>query len=78
MIERGLNMSKQENLLRTRTDKELLEGWKLISSQPMTEEIPIVRGWYMDEIERRFPKEFNQWLESETCEDDEIIQLINL
>ena len=71
-------MSKQENLLRTRTDKELLEGWKLISSQPMTEEIPIVRGWYMDEIERRFPKEFDQWLESETCEDDEIIQLINL
>ena len=78
MIERGLNMSKQENLLKTRTDKELLEGWKLISSQPMTEEIPIVRGWYMDEIERRFPKEFDNWLESEDCEDKELRKYLNL
>ena len=71
-------MSKQENLLRTRTDKELLKGWEIICLQDKSIEKATVKGWYMDEIERRFPKEFDQWLESETCEDDEIIQLINL
>ena len=71
-------MTKQQQLLKSRTDKELLEGWKLISLQPMSEEMPIIRGWYMDEIERRFPVEFDKWLESETCEDEEIIQLINI
>ena len=62
-------MSKQENLLRTRTDKELLEGWEIICLQGKSIEKATVKGWYMDEIERRFPKEFNNWLESEDCED---------
>ena len=71
-------MTKQENLLSSRTDKELIEGWEIICLQDKSIEKATVKGWYMDEIERRFPKEFDQWLESETCEDDEIIQLINL
>jgi len=71
-------MSKQENLLRTRTDKELLEGWEIICLQDKSIEKATVKGWYMDEIERRFPKEFNNWLESEDCEDKELRKYLNL
>ena len=71
-------MTKQENLLRTRTDKELLEGWEIICLQDKSIEKATVKGWYMDEIERRFPKEFNNWLESEDCEDKELRKYLNL
>lgn len=71
-------MNKQQQLLATRTDKELIEGWEHVSALPMSEEIPTIRGWYMDEIEKRFPKEYDNWLESETCEDEELRKYLNL
>lgn len=71
-------MTKQENLLSSRTDKELIEGWEIICLQDKSIEKATVKGWYMDEIERRFPKEFNNWLESEDCEDEELRKYLNL
>ena len=71
-------MTKQENLLSSRTDKELIEGWEIICLQDKSIEKATVKGWYMDEIERRFPKEFNNWLESEDCEDKELRKYLNL
>lgn len=32
--------------------------------------ISTVRGWLMDEIERRFPEKFVLWLVSNECEDE--------
>ena len=71
-------MTKQENLLSSRTDKELIEGWEIICLQDKSIEKATVKGWCMDEIERRFPKEFNNWLESEDCEDEELRKYLNL
>ena len=71
-------MTKQEILLSTRTNKELIEGWELICLQDKSIEKATVKGWYMDEIEKRFPKEFNTWLESETCEDEELRMYLGL
>ena len=74
-------MSKEKilvELLGSRTNKELIEGWEMVSKMPMSEEIPIIRDWYMEEIEKRFPKEFDEWLESETCEDEELRKYLNL
>lgn len=71
-------MSKQETLLSSRTNEELIEGWEMVSKMPMSEEIPTIRGWYMDEIEKRFPKEYDNWLESETCEDEELRMYLGL
>ena len=71
-------MTKQENLLSSRTDKELIEGWEIICLQDKSIEKATVKGWYMDEIEKRFPKEFNNWLESEPCEDEELRMYLGL
>ncbi len=65
-------------LLGSRTNKELIEGWEMVSKMPMSEEIPTIRGWYMEEIEKRFPEEYDNWLESETCEDLELREYLGL
>ena len=36
--------------------------------------IPTVRGWIMDELERRNPDAFNAWLDSEPCEDRDLFR----
>lgn len=27
--------------------------------------VSIMRGWYMDEIEKRYPQEFDKWLDTD-------------
>lgn len=38
--------------------------------------ISTVRGWLMDEIERRFPEKFVAWLVSNECEDENLRKFI--
>lgn len=38
--------------------------------------ISTVRGWLMDEIDRRFPKKFVVWLVSNECEDENLRKFI--
>ena len=38
--------------------------------------ISTVRGWLMDEIERRFPEKFEAWLDSNECEDGDLRKFI--
>ena len=40
-------------------------------------EIPTVRGWIMDELESRNPEAFDKWLDSENCEDEELVKYFN-
>jgi hypothetical protein len=47
-----------------------LTAEKLIESFELTEgrkerEIPLVRGWLMDEMERRDPEAFDAWIEGD-------------
>lgn len=50
-------------MLSERTDAELIRDWQTIDALPVKGNIPTVRGWLLDEIERRFPAEFDAWLE---------------
>lgn len=52
-------------LLSLRSTKDLVEDFIFAGFMEMTPEVPIVRGWIMDELQRRNPKAFNAWLDSE-------------
>lgn len=54
---------------------ELCNIWECTESINAPE-IPTVRGWLMDELERRNPKGFNSWLESDTPEDCQLRQFL--
>lgn len=64
--------NKAMELIAKQTDKQLIEQWILIDSKPMSQEVATVRGWLMDEIEKRFPEEFDLWMEC--CEEDDDIR----
>ena len=56
---------------------EILEAWESTTKRTEPwENIVTVRGWLMDEIERREPEAFNEWLEMEAPEDSDIRKLI--
>ena len=62
---------KAKELLEKATTEQLLTQWEL-TSICNDENIPTVRGWLMEELEKRNPKGFNEWLESECPEDSEL------
>lgn len=51
---------------------KLLDLWELTSAALETPELATVRGWLMDEIERRSPKGFDRWLDQDAPEDSEL------
>ena len=53
------------NRLASRTTAQLILDWELTEALPMTPELPIVRGWIMDEFEHRDQKAFDAWSEDE-------------
>jgi len=36
---------------------------------------PTLRGWFMDELEKRFPDQFDKWLDSD-CRDEDLRKFI--
>lgn len=44
--------------------ERLLYLWEMTTTNS-DHNIPAVRGWLMDEIERRFPEAFEKWLDSD-------------
>lgn len=44
--------------------KQLLGLWELIECMEYSSELPIVRGWLMDELEVRDPDGFDRWMDS--------------
>ena len=46
------------------SDKQLFDYWDMTTTAT-GEHIPTVRGWLMDEIERRFPEAFDKWLDGD-------------
>ena len=56
---------KARSRLANRTNEQLILDWELTEALPMTPELPTVRGWIMDEFERREQKAFDAWSEDE-------------
>lgn len=65
-------MTKQQALITSRTNAQLVQDWVAIETLKMSKEVAMVRGWLMDEIEKRFPVEFDKWMEN--CMDDDNIE----
>lgn len=57
--------------LRTMTDDQLLTAWEF-TEHLEDPQCPTIRGWLMDEIERRYPVDFNAWLDQDAPEDSQL------
>lgn len=55
---------KAIKLIASRTTEQLIQTWEL-TSIANDENIPTVRGWIMNELEKRDPEGYNAWLESD-------------
>lgn len=57
--------------LRAMTDDQLLTAWE--STEYLRHpQCPTIRGWLMDEIERRYPVDFNAWFDQDAPEDSQL------
>ena len=66
--------------LQTRTTRQLIE--QLILSGKMIDagtdpEMYTVRGWLLDELERRDPKAMDAFLESDSWDDEDLLKFYN-
>ena len=66
-------MTKVQILLAGRTNNQVITDWivldELCTVDGVTQERAIARGWIMDEIEKRWPVEFDQWIENSAIDD---------
>lgn len=66
---------KAEAMIKGLSTEALLEYW-MMTSTINDPGIPTVRGWIMDEIEARFPEQYDRWLESEDCTDEALVRAV--
>lgn len=52
--------------------QQLLSAFETTKFLSYSPELPITRGWLMDELEKRNPAAFNAWLDSEAPEDSNL------
>jgi hypothetical protein len=55
---------KARDMIAKRTTYELIADWEESDNRPMTETLPIVRGWLLDELEKRDKPSFDRWMDS--------------
>ena len=71
-------MTRAEELARKKiaaqSTEQLLDQWELTEHMEGPN-VPTMRGWYMDELEKRFPEQFDRWLE-ESNEDGDLRRYI--
>lgn len=71
-------MTRAEELARkmiaAHSTEQLLDQWELTEHMEGSN-VPTMRGWYMDELENRFPEQFDRWLE-ESNEDGDLRRYI--
>ena len=60
---------KARELISKLSLEQLLDEWEL-TSVINDSHIPTVRGWLMDELEKRNPEAFDKWLDSYTSDED--------
>lgn len=66
-----MTMTEMKEILENATLDDLLDEWEL-TSKIRTPEIATVRGWLMDELEKRNPEGFNAWLDQDEPEDNDL------
>lgn len=65
---------RARNLIGSLATSQLLDQWES-TSDIADPNIPTVRGWLMDELEKRFPEQFDAWMDSD-CRDEELRKFI--
>ena len=65
---------RARNLIGSLTTAQLLDQWEATTT--MTDpNTSTLRGWFMDELEKRFPDQFDKWLDSD-CRDEDLRKFI--
>jgi hypothetical protein len=55
-----------KNFIATLDIKRILDLFEMTETETMNDPaVSIKRGWYMDEIEKRYPQEFDKWLDTD-------------
>lgn len=54
---------KARKLIEGRTTEQLITDFETTENLN-TPEVPMIRGWYMDELEKRDPEAFEAWIDS--------------
>ena len=67
--------AKAREIISKLSKKDLIFQWELTTISE-DDHIGIVRGWLMDEFERRYPEGYNKWLSLEFPEDEELKNFI--
>lgn len=49
--------------------KTLIDLWEATESAPFSQGLATMRGWLMDELERRNPEGFSSWLDQDAPND---------
>lgn len=63
------------NLISKLKTEQLLEQWEMTTT--MTDPgTSTVRGWLMDELEKRNPEGFDRWLDDDECNDEDLRKFI--
>ena len=62
---------KAREMISNLTLGELLDEWELTTTNN-SPEISTVRGWLMDELEKRNPEAFEKWLDEDYPEDSDL------
>lgn len=56
--------ARARKLISTRSIEDLVRDFE-VTEVLNTPEIPMVRGWYMDELEKRDSEAFEKWIDSD-------------
>lgn len=65
---------RARNLIESLATSQLLDQWEMTTT--MTDpNTSTLRGWFMDELEKRFPDQFDKWLDSD-CRDEDLRKFI--
>ena len=56
-------MERLKRFIAARSDEDLLKDWKILDQKQTTEEVVMVRGLYLDEMENRWPRALDYWLD---------------
>lgn len=67
---------RARNTLKAMTTTNLIDTF-IKTGESNDENIYIVRGWLMDELEARNPEAFDKWLESDFNNDEDITRFYN-
>lgn len=63
--------------VRNMSTAQLLDVWDLTGTVP-GREIAAVRGWIMDELERRNPDGFTAWLDQDETRDEDLRRFVTV